>query len=123
MPRLAISSTDGWEHFSALYLEKDGDIQCVILYKNWLPANSSIEVHLAAVAGGRWLTRPFLRAAFQYPFEQLGLRLIVTLVAADNLKSQRFTEHIGWTLSGVIQEGWGEKVDLLIYSMRKRECR
>jgi hypothetical protein len=53
MPRLAISSTDGWEHFSALYLEKEGDIQAVVLYKEYIPKNS-VEVHLAAVSGGRW---------------------------------------------------------------------
>lgn len=114
---------DEWGAYSAMILEKDGDIQAAVLFKGYLPKNSSIEVHLAAVSGGRWLTRPFLRAAFEYPFGQLGVRRITALIAADNLPSIRWTEHCGFTREGVVREGWSETVDLFVYGLLKRECR
>ena len=115
-------NTDEWGRFSALILEKDGDIQAAVLYKNYIPANS-IESHIAAVAGGRWLTRSFLRAMFSYPFEQLGLRRVTLLIAADNLQSRRFAEHLGFVLEGVARQGWNAQTDLRIYGMLKAECR
>lgn len=108
--------------FTSLSLVKGLETQAVVLYNNWNPGNS-IEVHLAAVPGKRWLTRPFLSAAFRYPFLELGVRRMTALIAADNEPSLRWTRHIGFVQEGIAREAWAEGVDIVIFGMLRSECK
>ena len=76
-----------------------------------------------AAVEGRWLIRPFLAAAFRIPFLEWEMRRVGASVAANNAKSMRFVEHLGFVQEGRIREGVGPNVDLLIYGMLKSECR
>lgn len=118
----AMETRPDWGNFSALINEFDGCIRAVVIYNQFIPTNS-IDMHIAAVDGGRWLTRPFLSAAFRYPFIELGLRRVTARVAADNHRIIRFIEHLGFVREGRARLGYSETVDCLIYGMLKRECR
>lgn len=91
-----------------------------VLYQNFNTVN--ISAHIAAEPGARWLTREFLHAIFDYPFNQLGVKRITGFVPAWNLAAQRFDEHLGFvreaTLEDVLPEG-----DLIIYRMKRQDCR
>ena len=75
------------------------------------------------VAGhGRWLSKDLLKAAFTYPFEQMGLNVVVVKVSSANKEAQIFDEHVGFEeqcrLPGAYDDG-----DMIIYTMLKDECR
>jgi len=68
------------------------------------------------------LTREFLWVAFDYPFNQLGVNVIIGLVPEANLKARRFDEHVGFVLNSRIANGDPDG-DLLIYTMNRSQCR
>lgn len=53
------------------------ELIAVILYNNYQPEAGVIEFHGAGTTP-RWLSRPVLKAMFEYPFEQLGCQMVVT---------------------------------------------
>jgi len=76
------------------------------------------------VAGdGNWVSPELLWAAFDYPFNQLGLNHIFGAVAGDNRKAQIFDQHLGFRLLSKIPDGWDTGVDLMIYKMSKKDCK
>jgi RimJ/RimL family protein N-acetyltransferase len=103
-------------------MERGGCITAVVVYNNFIPTNS-IDMHVAAVDGGRWLTRPFLAAVFRYPFEQLGVRRVTARIGANNLKARNFLVSLGFTHEGTIRQGWEADTDLLIFGLLKNECK
>ena len=120
VPRLNTIHGD-WSGASCLILERDGDITAVAVYNHWYPLNS-VEISIASV-GRNWLTRPFLGAVFYYPFKEWKMRRVGSSIAADNAKSIRFCEHLGFVREGCIREGAGPGKDLFIYGLLKSECR
>lgn len=99
-----------------------GDFRAVVVYDSWVEGNS-INMHVAAVPGRRWLTREFLRAAFRYPFVQLGLRRVTLPIDRSNTDARRFAAKLGASLEGIAREAGTNGDDLCIYGMLKRECR
>lgn len=82
-----------------------------------------VQMHVAAVSDKRWLNKTFLTEAFRYPFEQLGVKRVTGLVAASNREAQRFDEHLGFKLEGIVRQGMPDGDDLMIYGLLKSECR
>lgn len=74
----------------------DGEkIVASIVYNNWQPEAGVIEFHGAGITP-RWLTRPVLKAMFDYPFEQLGCQMVVTRNSARNKRLHRQLEAFGF---------------------------
>ena len=100
-------------------LERGGELVAGALF-DWFNG-ASICVHVA-IASKRALNRDFLRAAFGYPFIQLGCEVLIGLVAEDNTPAQRFDEHLGFVLDSRIA-GAHPSGALRVYTMRKHQCR
>lgn len=100
-------------------LESEGELIAGVMYDSW--NGSSLCIHVAA-SGARWLNREYLHVCFDYPFRQLGAKVLIGLVAESNLKARRFDEHLGFKLHASIPEGHPDG-SLLIYTMRKEDCR
>lgn len=100
-------------------LEKDGELIAGVLYDYCNGA--SCYMHVAS-KGNYWLDRRYLNACFDYPFNYLGCKVVIGLVPESNLKARKFDEHLGFKLTAEIPEGHPDG-DLLIYTMRKEECR
>lgn len=98
-------------------LEKDGELIAGVLYDYCNGA--SVYAHIA-VKG--LMTREFLSVIFDYPFRQLNCKVIIGLVPESNKKARRFDEHLGFKLTATIPEGHPDG-KLLIYTMRKEDCR
>ena len=101
--------------------QQGGRLVAGVLYEGFDGLN--IWVHVAAEAGGRWLTRRFLRAGFAYPFEVCKVARLWGRVDASNAAARRFDEHLGFRevarLPGAAHDGG----DVLIYRMSREECR
>ena len=121
VPRLMAGEGVHWDDASCLILEKQGDIAAVAVYNRFYPG-IAVEISIASV-GGRWLTRPFLAAVFGNPFLNWGLRRVSSSIAADNHKSIRFCEHLGFKREGLLRQAAPNGQDLLILGMLRDECR
>lgn len=109
-PRLA-SAAIGWL--------RDDEHTCGVFYDNF--TGSSITATIA-IAPGAVMPKEFLRAIFAYPFEQLGCRKIVALVADDNHKSKTMLEKMGFVIDAVVPDYYPDS-SLIIYALSKPLCR
>lgn len=100
-------------------LERDGELIAGFLYDFF--NGSSICMHVAS-KNAYWPDREFLRVSFEYPFIQLGVRVVIGLIAEKNPKGRRFAEHVGCKLTATIPEGHPDG-SLLIYTLRAEDCR
>ena len=99
---------------------EDGEIVGGVVYSMY--TGNGIMMNVAS-SNRRWLTRTFLRAAFAYPFKQLGCTRVSGLVRVDNADAQRFDEHLGFVREGLIRRGDDDGTDLILYGMLREECR
>lgn len=76
------------------------------------------------VAGdGNWLSKDLIRASFHYPFVTCGVRHIVATISGSNLKSIRFTKHMGFEVLFRLPCGWSNTEDMVVLGMPHNKCR
>lgn len=106
------------DNFTAIGLESCGKIVAGVVYRDFNGNNI-----YAGVAGeGNWLTREFLWFGFYYPFIQAGASRITVCVEANNLRSQRLVEKVGFEFEFSMKRA-GKFGDLLVYRMFREDCR
>ena len=110
-----------WENFSALgLLGDDGALVAGVLYNHY--HHPSIMMHVGALQGRMWLTREFLFAAFDYPFNQLKVNRVTALVPKKNKDARKFDEHLGFKLEGVMRQALSDD-SMMVYGMLRSECK
>lgn len=109
-----------WENYSALGLLNDGALVAGVLYNHY--HHPSIMMHVGALQGRMWLTREFLFAAFDYPFNQLKVNRITALVPKKNKDARKFDEHLGFKLEGVMRQALADD-DMMVYGLLRSECK
>lgn len=100
-------------------VDATGRIWGMVAYDGW--THTSAQCHMAVDAPIAW--RHLVRPAFHYPFEEAQRRLLIGLVAANNPKSLRMTQHLGFRRTHTFREGFREGVDLVVFEMTREECR
>lgn len=115
-----IPYSTGWGSFRAIGLVTETEILAAVIYNDFYEAGCAI--HIAAVPGKSWLTREFLFAAFDYPFNQLKFRRLTGYVASRNLEAQRLDEHLGFKREGYLRHMLPDD-DVILYGMIRNECR
>lgn len=72
---------------------------------------------------GKSVPRKLVWAAFDYPFNQGGLKCLLGVVNSNNTKAMRFDKHLGFKemsrLPGMHDDGG----DLVFFAMQKSECK
>ena len=104
-----------------LGLERDGELVAGVLYEGYNRVN--VWMHVAAVPGGQWLNKEYLRYCFHYPFVELGCRRVGAYVDASNGDSRRFVEHLGFEREAVLKGAASDGGDVLVYVMWREKCR
>lgn len=66
-------------------MEQGQPVACMV-YHNWMPEAELIEISGASI-DRRWLTRPVLKAMFDYPFIDLKCQMVVMRVSAAERQS------------------------------------
>jgi hypothetical protein len=82
---------------------------------------ASIGLHCAGF-DPRWIDRDLLWFTFHYPFEQLGVRKIVSTIPSRNLQAVLFNRKLGFVEETRVRDVFPDG-DLLIMSMLKQDCR
>lgn len=72
-----------------------GEVVAAVVYNNWDPDAGVIEIS-AASKNRRWLTRPVLKALFEYPFIECQCQAVVLRVADDNTHMHRIAKAYGF---------------------------
>jgi RimJ/RimL family protein N-acetyltransferase len=76
------------------------------------------------IAGeGNWISREFIRAAFDYPFRQLELEAVLSPLAATNHRAMKLDTHFGFREVHRVENGWEPGIDLVILQLRRSDCR
>jgi RimJ/RimL family protein N-acetyltransferase len=96
---------------------KDGKLTAVTAYTNILP--NSCEAHIAV--DGQ-ISRGYLRSIFDYPFNQLKVRVILASVSKANVKSLNLCRKLGFEVKAEIPDAHKDG-DLVIFALRKEQCR
>lgn len=69
------------------------------------------------------ITRRFVQAAFEFPFQQCGLDYLLAPVNSTNEKILRFTAKIGFKEIHRMPQGHLDGGDIVLLQMRRQECR
>ena len=99
--------------------EIDGEIKAVIAYDNIL--EKSCLMHTASIVPN-WISKDLLWAAFDYPFNKLGLSVILASVASTNEEALKLDRHLGFVDKAYIEDAHIDG-DLVILAMRRENCR
>lgn len=105
--------------YQAIGLADADRIWAAVIYTEYSRYNVCMHV---ASEGKQWMTKAFLFAVFDYPFNQLSCDRVTAFVASRNARSRHFCERIGFTQEGRLREAHAGD-DLIAYGMLKRECR
>lgn len=97
---------------------KSGKLVGVVGYDGF--NDTSCQIHVAGE--GNWVDREILQATFKYPFEHLGLKVLIGLVPSGNAEAIRFNEHLGFKIEARIKDAHPDG-ELLVMSMRREDCR
>lgn len=100
-------------------LDVSGRIRGVIAYDCW--TESAVQAHMAVDSPVVW--RSLLRPAFAYPFLEAGRSLLLGIIADDNPKSLAMVRRLGFRETHRVMDGWSTGVDLVLFQMRRHECR
>ena len=65
-------------------IDQDGKLIAGLVYHGYDPAAQTIEITGAALPKSGWLTRETIRRMYEYPFDQIGVQMIVQRTPADN---------------------------------------
>jgi RimJ/RimL family protein N-acetyltransferase len=102
-------------------LEKDGELVAGVLYEGFNGRN--VWMHVAAEPGRKWAVPEFIRYAFHYPFNELGVERVSGYVASGNKRAVKLDEHLGFQREAVLEGAAEDGSDVWIYVMRRHNCR
>ena len=103
-------SADAWHRQEAVALGvgSDNEIIAVMVAHDYEPVYKAIQISMAATRPD-WARRSTIQKLLNYPFGQLKVDRLTTLISSDNARALRFNEGIGFVREGVMKNGCGER--------------
>jgi RimJ/RimL family protein N-acetyltransferase len=105
------------KHSSAIGLQKDAKTIAGVIYENW--NRRTVFCHIAIE--GR-LTKAYLKAIFDYPFNVLNVEKIIVPVVTDNQKSIKLVQNMGFAEEARIKDG-SPLGDIIFMTLARKDCR
>lgn len=108
------------DHFTAMGRldPRTGDILGVVGYDGW--NGTACEMHMAGSPG--WLSRDFIWAAFDYPFNQANCKVVIGKVPSGNVEALDIDRRLGFKTECILEGGHPDGA-LHILSLRKEDCK
>lgn len=106
--------------YNAFGIEKDGELIGGVVFEGF-SEDARCSMHCAG-EGKHWLTKDFIFHCFNYVFNVANCKVVINTVDVNNKPSMKFTEHIGFSLVGIVRDGCGNS-DLAIFAMHREECK
>lgn len=105
------------EQSSAIGLQKDAKTIAGVIYENW--NNRTVFCHIAVE--GR-LTKSYIKAIFDYPFNVLNVEKIIVPVVKSNEKSIKLVHNMGFAEEARIKDGAPDG-DIIFMTLARKDCR
>jgi L-amino acid N-acyltransferase YncA len=105
------------EQSSAIGLQKNAKTIAGVIYENW--NKRTVFCHIAIE--GR-LTKAYLKAIFDYPFNKLNVEKIIVPVVKSNQKSIKLIQNMGFVEEARIKDGAPDG-DIIFMTLAKNDCR
>ena len=102
---------------SAIGLQKDAKTIAGVIYENW--NKRTVFCHIAVE--GR-LTKSYLKAIFDYPFNVLNVEKIIVPVVKSNEKSIKLVQNMGFAEEARITDGAPDG-DIIFMTLARKDCR
>jgi RimJ/RimL family protein N-acetyltransferase len=102
---------------SAIGLLKDEEIVAGVIYENW--NGRTITCHIAIETR---LTKSYLKAIFDYPFNICQVEKIIVPVAQNNHKSLKLVKNMGFNEEARIKDATPEG-DMIFLTLEREKCR
>ena len=97
----------------------DNELRAVVVYCNF--QGKSCQIHICSV-GNHWMSKELVNAIFDYPFEKMGLKVILGVISGKNEKSLKLSRKLGFKDVAKIPDAHDDG-DLVILTMRPEDCR
>lgn len=94
------------QYDTCISVEKGGVLYGGVIYQGF--TGSSIQMHMAGFSP-HWMTKTFLWVAFDYPFNQLGCKIVLGQVSSANTRALEIDKKLGFKeaakIDGVFPDG------------------
>jgi hypothetical protein len=114
---LGLAASDRAKGIKAV--DANGTIKGMVVYDDF--TFGSCRAHMRAETPIAW--RALLPHVFEYPFHQLGLSVLLAVIPADNEKSLRLTESLGFRCFHEVPNGYAIGTSLYLFEMKRADCR
>jgi hypothetical protein len=115
--RTGCAATDDFKTIRAA--DERGMTRGVVGYCNW--TYNAVQVHMAADTPIVW--RSLLRPALKYPFDQVGVGILLGCIRSKNKASISLVRNVGFAEVHSIHDGHCKGEDLLFFELRREDCR
>jgi hypothetical protein len=104
----------------AIYIgyEVNGIIKCVSSFRGY----NEVAMTVGVAVDNQRLYLPFLKFSFWYPFCQLNVKKLISIVNEGNNASVRINSHMGFVEETRIKDACKDG-DVIIFSMTKEQCK
>lgn len=105
-----------WEQFKALGVVRHGALIGGVVFHNYHPAASDIEIS-AAFDSPLWCLPRTVEQLFSYPIAQLKCQRITARTSRRNKPARSFLERLGFRVEGVLRRAHDGKQDVILYGL------
>ena len=117
----SVGPNHGWHgRAHAIGIGLDGEIIAGMALMNVDRQHGNAEIAMAA-STPRWASRSTIRKLLEYPFCQLGLRRVTTIIAASNATALKMNRQMGFKQEGIMRFGMGDE-DAIIMGLLREEA-
>ena len=102
---------------SAIGLQKDAKTIAGVIYENW--NKRTVFCHIAVESR---MTKAYLKAIFDYPFNVLNVEKIIVPVVKSNEKSIKLVQNMGFAEEARITDGAPDG-DIIFMTLARKDCR
>lgn len=106
--------------FTGIKKLSDGELVAMVGYDDW--TSNSVQMHVW-LKNARALDRTFIRECFRYPFETVGVGIVIGVTPCNNVAALELNRRLGYRRLLTVKDGFALGTDLAIQEMRREECR
>jgi len=117
LERSGAVGSDGFKAIEAL--GPDGRIHGMVGFDGWTMNSVCMHIALDNPAAFRSLVHPI----FEYAFHQCNRGIALCTVRSNNTRSLRLCERVGFREAYRVRDGFEVGIDLVLFEMRREECR
>lgn len=107
------------DNFRAIEVTDGERILGMVGFDGWTPNSCSLHIALESPIALRKLAHH----GFRTVFVGLGRQVALASVLSTNKRSRRLVSGLGFRKVACLRDAWEPRVDMLIFEMRREECR